>query len=156
MRPKTIVYFERIIFGTLLLSALHAYLTWDRVWDRVIGQFATDPDLATLDPNLMVDILLATWIFLLALFVTLILLVSRRRNKIAMWILIVWVVFRLLYSSVQTIMNGVLLGSGLLSFLLSIVVLQGIVQGVTVGLLFTPSARRWMNREDEKLREVFH
>jgi hypothetical protein len=154
VRPKTIVYFERIIFGTLLLSALHAYLYLG--WDRVIGQFATDPDLATLDRNLMVDILLATWIFLLALFITLILLVSRRRSKIAMWILIVWVLFRLLYSSVQTIMNGVLLGSGLLSFLLSIVVLQGIGQGVAVGLLFTPSARRWMRREDEKLRRVFH
>jgi hypothetical protein len=37
-------------------------------------------------------------------------------------------------------------------------VLIFIGQGVAYGLLFTPSARRWMRREDEKneeLREVF-
>jgi hypothetical protein len=142
VRPKTIVYFERIIFGTLLLSALHAYLSWDQVWHR--AQFATDPDL-------IVAILL--WIFLLALLVTLILLVSRRRSKVAMWILIAWVVFGFLYSAVQAIWYGVLLKSEF--SLLSIVVLQGIGKGVAVALLFTPSARRWMRREDEKLREVF-
>ncbi|HEY2528597.1 MAG TPA: hypothetical protein VGJ20_11735 [Xanthobacteraceae bacterium] len=30
MRPKTIVYFEWIIFGTRLLGAFQSYLTWDR------------------------------------------------------------------------------------------------------------------------------
>jgi hypothetical protein len=50
--PKTIVYFERIIFGTLLLGVLHAYLTWDRVWDR-LAQFETDPDLATFPDDIV-------------------------------------------------------------------------------------------------------
>jgi hypothetical protein len=40
-------------------------------------------------------------------------------------------------------------------FLQLAAVLQGIGQAVAYGLLFTPSARRWMNRQNEKLREVF-
>jgi hypothetical protein len=31
VRPKTIVYFERIIFGTLLVGVLQSYLHWDRI-----------------------------------------------------------------------------------------------------------------------------
>jgi hypothetical protein len=38
-----------------------------------------------------------------------------------------------------------------------IVALQIVGKGAAVGLIFTPSARRWMNREDEKpkLHDVF-
>jgi ABC-type multidrug transport system fused ATPase/permease subunit len=139
VRPKTIVYFERIIFGVLLVGALQTYLTWDRIAQSAAAYpGGTRPIIIIL-------------IFIYVLFATLTLLVSRRRSKIAMWVLIA--LFALgLYGVVESVTRGQL-GSDEMT-----TALGQIVQGVALGLLFTPSARHWMNRKDEKnekLREVF-
>jgi hypothetical protein len=76
MRPKTIVYFERIIFGTLLLAVLQVYLSWDR-----IKAFGNPPD-----RDLQAVIYLIVLIVMSALVGTLTVLVSRRRSKISMWV----------------------------------------------------------------------
>jgi hypothetical protein len=140
VRPKTIVYFERITLGMILLGVLQSYLTWDRVAQAAAAY-----------PGGARPIIIML-IFTFALFATLTLLVSRRRSKIAMWILIA--LFALgLYGIVESVTREQL-GSALI-----MTALGQIVQGIALGLLFTPSARRWMNREDEKnerLREVFH
>jgi hypothetical protein len=61
-RPKTIAYFEWIMFGVLLHSAIRAYL-----YDPEIRRIATDPvfDLVTFE--VLVAFLLAFLIFPLAL-----------------------------------------------------------------------------------------
>jgi hypothetical protein len=93
-------------------------------------------------------IYLSFLIFMLVLFGTLTLLVSRCRSKIAMWVSIA--MFALgLPGFVHTIARGQVLGSEVIA------VLQGIGQAAAYCLLFTPSARRWMNRENEKLPAVF-
>ena len=146
MRPKTIVYFERIIFGTLLLAVVQTYLTWDQVIARA----------ATLDRNTAVPFILTVAIFSFVLVGTLTLLVSRRRSKIAMWVSIALFAIGLygLYDFlVESISRGQL-GSDIVP--LSTNAIYGIAQFVAFALLFTPSARRWMNREDKKLGEVFH
>jgi uncharacterized membrane protein YagU involved in acid resistance len=79
MRPKTIIYFERIIFGTLLLKVLQSYLSWDQ--DIAIA--------AAVYPNSAVAFNLIVQILTIVLFATLTLLVSRRHSKIAMWVSIV-------------------------------------------------------------------
>jgi hypothetical protein len=125
VRPKTIVCFEGIIFGTLLLGLLGAYGTLT----HGLPKLSTDPDLQafalsfTIVIFVLVDVLVAT----------LTLLVSHRRSKIAMWVLIAMFVLGLVLMR-RTITYGQLL--------------QGIGQLVAFSLLFTPSARRWMNRED--------
>jgi hypothetical protein len=142
VRPKIIVYFEWIIFGTLLLGALQNYLAWD----EVIAQAAP------LDRNTAAAIMFTVMIFTYVLVGTLTLLVSRRRSKIAMWVSIA--LFALgLALFVLDIIRGLQVGT-VTTFTLG--VLQSIGQLVAYGLLFTPSARRWMSREDEKLRDVFH
>jgi len=123
VRPKTIVYFEWVTFGTILLGALQ--------------QLAIAPDVPTW--------YILTLIFNV-LFAILTLLVSRRRSKIAMWILIAWFILNVTNAII-------LLTTNIIVYLGSIRILQGVGQGVAFGLLFTPSARRWMNREDEKERE---
>ncbi|HEY2529815.1 MAG TPA: hypothetical protein VGJ20_18040 [Xanthobacteraceae bacterium] len=128
MRPKTIVYFEWIIFGTLVLGAFQSYLDWDRA--------------VTVYPNPAVLIIFPIFMFVLG--GTLILLVSRRRSKIAMWVLIATSVLDLLGFLVAA--NGLLESDDII-----MAALQEIAQVVAYGLLFTPSARRWMNREDAKL-----
>ena len=130
MRPKTIVYFERLIFGTLLLGVLQSYLGWDRAIAVA----------ATAERDWAVAFTLTVLIFTFVLIGTLTLLVSRRRSRIAMWVSIA--MFALgLPVLVQQITRGQLLGSDIIA------ALQGIGQVVAYGLLFTPSARRWMNRE---------
>jgi len=134
VRPKTIVYFEWIMFGTLLLGALQ---------------------LLAIAP-------VATWYILILIFTLLIaaltLLVSRRSSKIAMWILIA-----LFVHNVTNAIILILLESNIIVAPVSIgaearirILPQGISQAVAFALLFTLSARRWMRREDEKLGEVFH
>ena len=144
MRPKTIVCFEWIIFGTLLLGAIQSYFRLPgalrSAWFRAIAYGAIALGVPQ-DRNLVA----AIFIFLIlisVLVVTLTLLVSRRRSKTAMWVSIAIFVLGLLPIFVLTINRGELI--------------QIIGQLVAYALLFTPSARRWMNREDEKLREVFH
>jgi hypothetical protein len=133
VRPRAIVYFERIIFGTLLLGVLQSYLGWNRV-------IAAAP---AADGNSAVAFTLIILTFTFVLIGTLTLLVSRRRSKIAMWISIALFVLGL-PSFVQTVIRGVLFASNLIA------VLQAIAQGVAYGLLFTPSARRWMSRKGER------
>jgi hypothetical protein len=144
VRPKTVVYFEWIIFGTLLLEVLQTYLSWDQAIAIT----------ATMYGNSAVAVNLIAQIFSFVLFATLTLLVSRRRSKIAMWVSIALFALGLAVFVVGNI-RALLLES--VTFMLA--VLQCIGQFVAYALLFTPSARRWMNREDEKnerLREVFH
>jgi len=133
MRPKTIVYFERIIFGTLLLSVLQVYLIWDRIY-----AFGNPPD-----RNLQAVIYLTFVVFMLALIGTLTLLVSRRRSKIAMWVSIMMAAYGI-WLVVSGIIHGPLVGSNIIP------ALQCVGQVVAYSLLLTPSARRWMSREDEK------
>jgi hypothetical protein len=142
VRPKTIVYFEWIIFGVLLLGALQWYLVWNGQW-----VLASDEDLRA--PFIAVQL------FTIVLVGTLTLLVSRRRSKIAMWVSIV--LFAL--TVVGSLESYIALGTTDIIFdpgvMCNLVVLIG--KGVAYGLLFTPSARRWMRREDDmaKLGEVF-
>jgi hypothetical protein len=148
VRPKTIIYFERIIFGILLLSALHNYL----VWDQIIGQAIAED--AMLDRNTAVAIAITAIIFNYVLVGTLTLLVSRRRSKIAMWLLITQGALVLSLTALGIIQARRLLASDIVWE-----ALESIGQVVAYALLFTSSARRWMNREDEKnerLSEVFH
>jgi hypothetical protein len=144
VRPKTIVYFEWIIFGAILLNGLQVYLVWDQIIDQVLALFETWND------NSAAAFILAVVIFGCVLTGTLTLLVSRRRNKIAMWVSIALFAIGLSTWFARPPTADELLGSDTI-----LSALQIIGQGVAYGLLFTPSARRWMRREDEKLREVF-
>jgi|SRR5215471_4008254 len=137
VRPKSIVYFEWIIFGTLLVGVLQVYLIWDQAIARAIAENAP------LDRNTAVALILTVEIFNNVLVGTLTLLVSRRRSKIAMWVSIalfavshsVWFIDPPMdWLGSETILSA----------------LQTVGQVVAYGLLFTPSARRWMRREDEK------
>jgi hypothetical protein len=138
VRPKTIVYFEWIIFGTLLLRVFQNFSavllgSLPSGWFRAIAYRAIELG-APADQNLGAAILIFLT-FIDVLVGTLTLLVSRRRSSIAMGVSLMIFVFGLLVL-IPTINRGE--------------ALQSIGQVVAYGLLFTPSARRWMNRKDEK------
>jgi uncharacterized protein YhhL (DUF1145 family) len=123
VRPKTIVFFEWIVFGTILLDILQTYLDWD----QIIAQVAMS------HPNSSaVALTLTVTVFVLVLVATLTLLVARRRSKIAMWVSIALFAFGLFSVFVQSTTDK-LLGSDII-----LAALENIGQVVAYGLLFTP------------------
>ena len=120
MRPKTIVAFETIMFATLGLGLMRTWLDWDSLAQIASAGFA-----------------LTVLIFTLGVIGGLTILVSRRRSKIAMWIMIGLSILGLpMFFSLAA--SGLLIGSAWIS------ALQSIGQFIAYGLLFTPSARSWL------------
>ena len=78
MRPKAIVYFEWIVFGTLALGLVQDYLAWDSLI-AVAGTTQADPR----------TFLILTQALTFGLIIVLTLLISRRRSIVAMWISII-------------------------------------------------------------------
>ena len=129
MRPDSIVWFERLIFGTLCLGAIQTYLNWQQV-------LATASTSGT-----PVAFVFIVQISVFAIITLLTLLTSRRRSKVAMWISVA--LFALgIPAFIGLVASGLLIGSGWIA------ALQTLGQLVGYGLLFMPSSRRWMNRED--------
>lgn len=121
MRPQSIVNFERLIFASLGLGVIQSYLAWDQLTQMGSAGFV-----------------LFVQLFVFLLMVGLTLLVSRRRSKIAMWISIALFALGLPWF-IQMLLQGIMPGSAWIS------VAQTILQLFAFGLLFTPSARDWLN-----------
>ena len=136
MRPRSIIWFERIIFATLFLGLIQSYLSWD----------ATVAVAAKTDSN-PAAFVLTVLIFVFVLYGTLTLLVSRRRSKIALWVTIALFVLGL-PASLGIIASGNFTGFA------SIAIAQAVGQLIAYGLLFTPSSRHWLKHE-QPITEVF-
>jgi len=136
MRPSSIIWFERIIFATLVLGVLQSFLSWDQA-TALVANIERSPTAVVL--------IVQGFSFLIV--ATLTLLVSRRRSKVAMWISIALLILGM-PAFVALLAQGLVLGSGLISLL------QVLGQFVAYGLLFTPASRRWMRGEEPPV-EVF-
>ena len=145
MRPKPIVYFEWLYLATLLMGVVQSYLNWDRLL-VVMAKVSSNPSF----------IILVTQVLTFALIITLVLIISRRRSKVAMWIMIVLFVLGL-PTVIRTLTSSAAAIGAIspLSTLITIVQMAG--QLAAFGLLFTPAARRWMNRQEgpAELRDTF-
>ena len=130
MRPNSIIWFERLIFGTLCLGALQSYLNWQ-------GLIATASN-TKVDP---VAFVLTIQISAFAIISVLTLRTSRRRSKVAKWLSIALFVLGI-PASIGIFASGVFVG------LVWIAALQTVAQFIAYGLLFTPSSRRWLNRDE--------
>lgn len=123
MRPREIVLFERIMFGTLLIGVIKSYLSWDH--------------LVAIAPAAVV---IGGQALIIALMAGLTLLVSRRRSNIAKWVLVA--LFALGLPAVAKLTSdGVLEGSNVLT------ALQIVGQVVAYGLLFTTASRGWLSKQ---------
>jgi hypothetical protein len=134
VRPKSIVYFERLQFSSLAIGityALYALLTeGTRDWSGSV---------------------VFIFLFIVALIGGLTLLVSRCRSKVAMWVMIAMFII----GAPSTVRNIVSSGAVLESIEMAV---QSIIQAVGLVLLFTPTARRWMSRRADPVKaeiEIF-
>ncbi len=134
MRPKPIIIFE-ILY--CIMMSVGAWRSW--MW------------LGDLNPTLPKTMLLATEIGMFLLVVSLVFFVSRRRSKMAMWILILLTLLPLLIT-LKMLFDGLLLTDPSL-----ILLLQTTVKMIAILFLFLPSSRLWMsNTNDENdLEETF-
>ena len=122
MRPWTIVYFERLFVFTLVLGIPHAWLSQD-LFENV-GE------------------VLWTLASTTAISGFLVFMISRRRSKIAKWVLTAMTVFGLLFT-LWLFLQGVDLPLSIW-----IAPIQYVGQIAAVALLFLPSSRQWFQSKD--------
>jgi hypothetical protein len=122
MRPTTIIYFERLMFATLAMGIVQTTFAWN--------------DLVAIAGSPLAVVL--HQLFTIGRMIALTLLVSRGGSRIVMWICIGMFALGLPLLFVL-VAQGLLLGSKL------ILVGQAVGQFVAFSLLFTASARRWMD-----------
>ena len=133
MRPQAVIWFERLNLATIALGIVQSWLASDSM--RQLGQ--------------SIAFTVTVQIFVMALLVGLTLLISRRRSKVAMWVLVG--LFLLGLPTMFLILrDGLLFGSHMIS------AVQTIGQLAALTLLFTRPARRWMSgKSDSDLGDVF-
>lgn len=122
-RPVEIVWFERIMFGTLALGIVHSALLWS------ITRSTVGPGFALIAPSIV-----------LAIYISLTLLVSRRRSSVAKWLIIAFSVFGLPIF-ISEVVSGRYVGVPAITFV------QIVGELLAFGLLFTDASRRWFRRE---------
>lgn len=130
MRPKSIAIFEWIFLTTFVMGGVRTWLEWEDLSKGASLEFS-------------LGILIFTFSFMVAL----ILLISRRRSRIAMWTLIVFHVAGLALLTMTSPENS-LSNDG---FLASV---QAVMQTFAIVLLFLPSSRAWLDRAREESFEV--
>ena len=131
MRPRLIVWFERVILGTVALNILACWINWPAFLTVV------SPALAIVTQALMISLV-----------IVLTFLISRRRSKIAMWASIFIYLISVL-SFIAALSRGVPYKLGAIGVLQRIIpVAQILGQTLAYSLLFSPTARNWMNRRE--------
>lgn len=118
-RPTEIIWFERIILGTLALGAFNSWLAWPQISAMRGPGFA-----------------ISTQLFTFAVLLGLTLLISRRRSNVAKWISVAMFLVGLPFALIVEA-RGLAPGSTIIR------IVQTIGQAIALGLLFSSSARRW-------------
>ncbi len=126
-RPSEIIWFERLMFGSLALGIFNSWLRW--------------PELLAVSQG-RVGLVLATQIFTLVLLSALYLWISRGRSVVGKWIAISMFVLGVPFSILAHFQTG-MLPIGL------IFLVQTIAGFIALGLLFSRSARLWFKGDWE-------
>lgn len=138
MRPQSIVWFERIFFGSYLIGLINSAIGWSKTMAMLEASGTRHP----------AAVAIVTMLLGFGISLALTLFISRRRSKIAMWIAIVLFVIGLPAVFV-TLASGAAAGWPMAS----VVVL--LAQVFAYGLLFSPSARLWMKKMPDISPEIF-
>jgi hypothetical protein len=138
VRPASIVWFERLYLASVLVSAGNAAMQWETTTAQASS------------PAFVIGLQATIFAILLALT----LLVSRKGNNVAKWVIVAFFAFRLVSFAYVLMVPAMMLGP------LVLTVLHTLLQTMAVALLFTPSARAWLGRKDSpptdaELRRTF-
>jgi hypothetical protein len=134
MRPKSIIYFERIMFGTLAMGLIQAVLGWNR-----------NIEIASHTSRSPTTFVLLTNVFTFSIIAVLVVLISRGRSRVVAWISLVMTVLGI-PGFIAVLAQG-LPGST------AIAAVQLVGQVVAFAYLFSPSARLWLRTKPRKLAQ---
>ncbi|MDZ4308653.1 hypothetical protein [Allopontixanthobacter sp.] len=134
MRPQSIILFERLYLASIAVTAINAWLTYD----RTIAQVERDPSLSALGWGAGAF----TLILVLGLLVSLLLyyFIAYRANAVAKWVLVAFTVIGFLgLPGALAAATGAALASLVLMHLLAL---------AAIVMLFRPDARQWFAGTD--------
>jgi hypothetical protein len=132
VRPRNIIGFERLMLGSVALGVINVAIIWAELAEAS----------ASIGGGFFVGFLVV-----IGVIVGLTLLISRRRSRIALWIVVVLFVIGV-PSTTKLIIVSITRPTGI------VMAIQAICQAVAVVLLFTPSVRRWMSRKPDPAAEA--
>jgi hypothetical protein len=131
MRPKAIIFFERATIGILILSIIQLGIFFLTYRAGVPASFIAA----------MIVVFFLTYVLLR--------LIVRRRSKVAIWIFLVLII----PSGILTLWG--IYSNRVVSILNILTIFETMVQLSACILLFTTQSRRWLNRVDDEISEVF-
>lgn len=140
MRPKSIIWFERLYLGSWLLSLVGLAMNWGVIRDTIVE----NPAAQRLGPDTMMNIFIA--IIGLTALATLLLwhFTARRHSVVAKWFVVAFFVFGLLGlpGLVTPFANGQWVAGLLQSFVF-------VLHAAAVAMLFQRDARIWFGEIDD-------
>ncbi|HYI64692.1 MAG TPA: hypothetical protein VEW71_07390 [Allosphingosinicella sp.] len=142
MRPRSIVYFERILFSILVLGTANGILNWRRSNELLAAQ----PELGRYWSGYLAFLIFASALLYLSLWYF----IARRRSVLAKWIFMAGVAANVL-NRLPRLVRGEL-NPVALEVLSDIVLLLFIV---AAWLLFRPDAKTWFEKREAVDPEIF-
>jgi Na+-transporting NADH:ubiquinone oxidoreductase subunit NqrB len=135
IKPVSIIFFDRLFLGSLILGVLNFLFAWNDVSEKLASMpefaamgFGSGFIIGTFAVGMIINLII--WYF-----------ISVRASKIAKWILVVFFAIGLL-SMLSNLSNP--LGPQGLSLGIAIIITA--IQGAAVYMLFRPDAAAWFNR----------
>lgn len=125
MRPRSVALAEVIYFASIVLVVIGAAVTW-AIASAAYG----------------VGFAIGTIAFAVVLPLVLLLLATRRRSRVALWLLVAWTAFGVWSVGLQLVRGSPV---GLIG---ALTILQIVLMLISVAMLFTPTARAWFAGAD--------
>lgn len=137
MRPTSIIWFERLYLGAIMLGLVNLFVSWESTMEIM----RADPNAAAFGEGGLAGMMIG--IFAVSFMITLILwyFAARRASTVAKWIVVVFFVIGLL-----SLPNAIAIGQfrGLQGLLLTI---AWIMNATAIFMLFRPDAAQWFKGE---------
>ena len=134
LRPQSIVIFERCYLGAWIVGLLNTLANWN----ATLATVNANPASAQLGPSFAVTMLIGGLAIGAAVTLLLWYFVARRGSAIAKWVVTVFFALGLVFFLLGLARTG--LGGGLTAV---IGVVQIVLQGIAVAMLFRPDTKAW-------------
>ncbi|MGN6356870.1 MAG: hypothetical protein ACTHLU_05255 [Novosphingobium sp.] len=136
MRPKSIVLFDWLFLGSVVVSAVNTTLSYDTMAEL----FRTQPELAAIG-DAGGAVYLGSHVFSIVISLLLWFFISRRASNVAKWILTALTALGVL-STINLVQSEQ--QSGLPPYLLGFAVVLIVLQAIAVAFLFRKDAAAWL------------
>ena len=136
MRPQSIVNFERVVLLNILLGIANTWLSWDKVIAMAQAQAAAQGGTMKIGSGFLIG----TQVFVIAITLLLLWLISRKGSPIAKWIYVVFAVIGLIFAVI-----GIGKSAALGTVPLVLAMIGHLLTLISLWLLFRPDSKAWFS-----------